>query len=332
MANTALPKESLILVTGATGFIGANTVFEALEAGFRVRGTSRSKESAAKLEASLNNHPKFASAIVPDVSQEGAWDEAVKGVDAIIHMATDTSFSPDPNVVVTATEEGVRNILRSSKKAGVKRFVLTSSSAAVLFPVSNKDITVEVNDWNQEALDAAWAPPPYTEERAFAVYAASKAAMEKAMWKFAEDEKPHFTVNSILPDFNVGRILTSGGPTGSSVEMLLNGSVPPFPNQYHIDVIDDARIHVIAAAMDPGVENERIFAFARPFQFTEMIKDLHELRPGVQTIAQPPENEGHDLSKVPNARGAELLKKWYGQDEYKTMRQSIEEALATLKV
>ncbi len=186
MAQIALPKGSLILVTGSTGFIGANVVYEALEAGYKVRGTSRSKESAAKLEDRLNHNPNYSTAIVPDVQREGAWDEAVKDCDAIIHMATDTSFESDPNIVVTATEEGVRNILRSSVKANVKRFVLTSSSSAVLFPEPNKDIDVGQNDWNQAALETAWAPPPYTADRAFPVYAASKVAGEKALWHLSK--------------------------------------------------------------------------------------------------------------------------------------------------
>ena len=334
MDGAALPKGSLILVTGATGFIGANVVYEALQAGYKVRGTSRSKGSAAKLEASIDHHPNYSTAIVPDVSVEGAWDDAVKDVDSIIHMATDTSFEADPNIVVTATEEGVRNILRSAAKVpSVKRFVLTSSSASALFPVLNKEITVGVNDWNQDALDAAWAPPPYTPERAFAVYAASKVAGEKAFWKFFEDKKPNFVGNAVLPNFNVGRILTNGGPTGGSVELLMKGIVAPFPPQYFINVVDTARIHLAAAALDAKVENERIFAFASPFTFTEMISILKELRPDLNTLAAPPKDEGEDLSNVPNELGAELLKKWFGQDAgYKTMRQSIEETLKSLDV
>jgi hypothetical protein len=37
----------------------------------------------------------------------------------------------------------------------------------------------------------------------------------------------------------------------------VQGAVP----QYMVDVVDDARIHVIAAVLDGGLENERIFAF-----------------------------------------------------------------------
>lgn len=90
-------------------------------------------------------------------------------------------------------------------------------------------------------------------------------------------------------------------------------------------------MHIIAAALDPSLKNERIFAFAQPFTFTEMIEILKELRPDSTTLGSPPVDEGRDLSKVPNELGKQLLKKWYGQDDYKTMRQSIEECLASLQ-
>lgn len=61
-----------------------------------------------------------------------------------------------------------------------------------------------------------------------------------------------------------------------------------------------------------------------------MIQILKELRPDAKSLASPPANEGQDMSKVPNELGVKLLKKWYGQENYKTMRQSIEECLATM--
>lgn len=233
--HLALPRGSLILVTGASGMIGSHVVNEALQAGYKVRGTSRSQEKA-DYTVDVFNNPNYSTAIVKDVQIQGAWDAAMKGVNAVIHMATDVSFNPDPNEVVKPTEEGVRNILRSAKKAGtVKRFVLTSSSSAVLIPHPNKEITVGVDDWCQEAVDEAWRPPPYEPERAFFTYAASKVAGEKALWKFMQDEKPGFVANAVLPNLNVGKILTAGGPTGSSVETLLNGEVPPFPPRKFTD-------------------------------------------------------------------------------------------------
>lgn len=152
----ALPRGSLILVTGATGMIGSHVVNEALKAGYKVRGTSRSQERADYTVDVFENHPDYSTAVVKEVFLEGAWDEAMKEVNAVIHMATDLSFNPDPKEVVKATEEGVRNILRSARRAGtVKRFVLTSSSSAALLPHPNEEITVSVDDWCQEAVDEA---------------------------------------------------------------------------------------------------------------------------------------------------------------------------------
>lgn len=94
-----------------------------------------------------------------------------------------------------------------------------------------------------------------------------------------------------------------------------------------IDVIDDARLHVIAAALDPSLQEERIFAFNVPFNWTDIIELVRELRPSNTTTAKASENEGRDLSKVPNELGAELLRKWYGQDGYKPLKQSVAENL-----
>ena len=63
-----------------------------------------------------------------------------------------------------------------------------------------------------------------------------------------------------------------------------------------------------------------------------MIEILKALRPNDKSLPSPPANEGQDLSKVPNELGKQLLKKWYGQDDYKTMRQSIENCLKSLKL
>lgn len=228
--NAALPKGSLILVTGAAGYIGANVVHEALDAGYKVRGTSRSEERAEDSKKTFKQDPNYSTAVVKDFQREGAFDDAVKDCNAIIHVASDTSFGHDPNVVVKPMVDGILSILRSSAKTpSVKRFVLTSSSVAVLLPSSEKEITVSVHDWNHESIDAAWAPPPYTPDRAFAVYAASKIEGEKAFWDFVKNEKPSFVANTVLPNFNMGRILTSGGPTGTAPEALLKGSVPQFP-------------------------------------------------------------------------------------------------------
>lgn len=232
--DLALPKGSTILITGASGFIGSHVVQEALNAGYKVVGTARSEEKAQNTKKIFNNNSNYSTAIVKDFQHEGAFDEAVQGVDSVIHVASDTTFDSDPNNVVKPTVAGVLSILRSAAKSpSVKRFVLTSSSAAVLLPHPGKEVSVTADDWNQEALDLAWAPPPYNSDRAFAVYAASKTEGEKALWKFVKEEKPQFVVNTVLPNYNMGKVLPGGSPgaTGTGIPNLYKGEQQSLPPQ-----------------------------------------------------------------------------------------------------
>lgn len=99
--------------------------------------------------------------------------------------------------------------------------------------------------------------------------------------------------------------------------------------EYYVNVEDVARIHAIAL-LDPEVKSERLFAFASPFQWTEIVRLMRKYRPDNEKIPSPPENEGHDLSVVPPAKRAEeLLKEWFGQPGWVSLEQSIKDGLDT---
>lgn len=105
-----------VLVTGANGYIALWIVKTLLERGNSVRGSVRSESKGrALLELFKSYGDRLEIIIVPDMtkvrpaisrsctrlmsltSQEGAWDEAVKGVQAIEHTATPADFSvPNP--------------------------------------------------------------------------------------------------------------------------------------------------------------------------------------------------------------------------------------------
>lgn len=328
------PSSTTILVTGASGYIGANIVREALDLGYHVRGTARSQEKADNTKKSFKNHPNYTAVIVPDfVHPSAAIDESVKGIDAVILVASDTSFNDDPKVVVDGVVAGTLNFLRAAaKEPSVKRFVLTSSSMAALTPIPNKEITATSKSWNDEAVDVAWnkkgqgiGPNPYP----FVVYGASKVAGEKAFWKFIQEEKPSFVANTILPNMNIGRVVGgSPGPTGAvAIQVFKEGTRDSFPPQWHIDVVDDARLHLIAAVLDESLANERIFAFAQTFTWNQLFAAVKKVRPDTKANLEPKKDDPEDLSKVPNELGAKLLKKWYGQDGYKSLEESVKENL-----
>lgn len=50
---------------------------------------------------------------------------------------------------------------------------------------------------------AAYSKHTNPEELPLMIYAASKTLGEQALWRWVEQEQPHFTVNAVLPNFNV---------------------------------------------------------------------------------------------------------------------------------
>ena len=97
----AIEPPAKVLVTGASGFIAAWIVRALLEGGFSVRGTVRAESGSSYLRNLLKNDVadgKLEFVVVPDMVAPGAFDNAVKGVDAIIHTASPVHFdADDPN-------------------------------------------------------------------------------------------------------------------------------------------------------------------------------------------------------------------------------------------
>jgi nucleoside-diphosphate-sugar epimerase len=201
---TTISKGSWILVTGANGFVASHITREFLQRGYKVRGTVRDLEKSSWLVQdvfkSYTDDGNFELVSVPDLAAKNAFDNAVKGVSAIAHVASVTSLASDPNIVIPQTVAGVTSILHASlKEPSVKAFVYTSSCNAATMFVPGNSTHVKRDTWNEEVVKLAWAPPPYDPMHGMVVYSASKTEAEMAMWKFAAETKPHFRINSISP-------------------------------------------------------------------------------------------------------------------------------------
>lgn len=81
--------------------------------------------------------------------------------------------------------------------------------------------------------------------------------------------------------------------------------------------------------LDDTLDKERIFAFGGTFNWNSAIDSMRRVRPGWAKLEKDPD-ELEDLSKVPNELGAKLLKKWFGQDGYKSFDGSLRENLEGL--
>lgn len=92
---------SKVLVTGANGFLAAWIIQTLLKRGYSVRGVvrseARSKYLCDRFRAEVENG-SLEFTIVSNMTIAGAFDDAAKGVHAIVHTATPVSLgADDPN-------------------------------------------------------------------------------------------------------------------------------------------------------------------------------------------------------------------------------------------
>uniref|UniRef100_A0A0W0ETB8 NAD-dependent epimerase/dehydratase domain-containing protein n=1 Tax=Moniliophthora roreri TaxID=221103 RepID=A0A0W0ETB8_MONRR len=189
-------SDPCILVTGANGYIAAWVTRVLLERGYNVRGTVR---SAAKGEEILNkfvklpgyNQPgklgKFEFVVVEDICKPGAFDEAVKGIDAVQHIASPVILdADDPKDVIEPAVNGTVGILQSVKEFGdkVKRVVVTSSCSSVSQTLPEPKVFSE-EDWNEQSIKELEAKGRHAPS--MVKYRASKTLAERAAWTFMKE-------------------------------------------------------------------------------------------------------------------------------------------------
>lgn len=125
----------LALVTGSTGFLGSWICRALLAEDFRVRALHRTTSSLLAIE----DLP--VERIVGDILEPETLIPAMQDVQVVFHAAAQSDYWRNPDGVVRTSVEGTRNMCRAALEAGVHRFVLTSSLAAMGVPQGDELLT-----------------------------------------------------------------------------------------------------------------------------------------------------------------------------------------------
>jgi len=258
-----------VLITGASGYIGAWNVKYLVELGFTIVAALRSDAAGEFL---VNRFPEYKGkvsyVIIKDIEADGAYDEVVKDVDAIIHSASPVVFKwDDPSEIINPAVKGAVGILKSAHKFGkqVKRVVLTSSTLS-LTSAGGAPGTYDETKWNEGA-------PKHVEEKGresnpWIVYAASKTLAEKAAWEFVNTNKPSFDFVAVLPTLNLGPFIHEAvtreklGSTLGVFVSQLNSATPDTSGKFAgnwVDARDAALVHV-KSLITPAAGGERVIA------------------------------------------------------------------------
>ncbi|KAL0958148.1 hypothetical protein HGRIS_000315 [Hohenbuehelia grisea] len=208
-----IPPNSKILVSGVSGYIAAWVTDCLLRRGYSVRGTVRSEGKGAQLVALFKERgfepEKFEYVVVKDIAEKGAFDEAVKGVDAIEHIASPVHLqADDPQELIEPAVNGTVGILESALKYAptIKRVVITSSSAAVLH-IEPHPMVFTDEDWNEQAIQIVEKEGRLAPN--MAKYRASKTLAEKAAWHFIQSHSDQIAWDLVAlnPPFVFGPVI-----------------------------------------------------------------------------------------------------------------------------
>lgn len=283
MAGTAL-------VTGGSGYIAGFLIRQLIDNGWQVHTTVRSLKREAEVRGWLNLDNSKLQFFAADLENDAGRAEAMAGCSHVAHVASPFPLAVPKHAdeLVVPAREGVLRALRFAKAAGIGRFVLTSSMAAIAYGHGKGRDLYNEADWTN--LDNPEVMP----------YPRSKTVAERAArdWIAAEGGDMEFA--SVNPAAVFGPLLSDDLSTSIEVvKQLLEGKVPMCPDIGFgtIDVRDVADLHYRALTA-PRIRDER-YVCSGPF--LKMIEVADILRA----------NLGEQARKVPTRKMPDWLLKLF---------------------
>jgi dihydroflavonol-4-reductase len=269
-----MADKGTVLVTGGSGYIAGFVIAQLLAEGWRVRATVRSLSREAEVRGTLAKIAPAAtgdalSFHAADLMSDAGWAEAVAAVDYVQHIASPiptTKPKSDDELVVPA-REGALRALRFARDAGVKRVVMTSSTAAITYGVAPGR--------SGPFTEADWTDPTHPDT---SPYVRSKTIAERAARDFMAKEGGALEFVTVNPGAVLGPVL--GRDFSASIEIvkkLMEGAFPACPRLGFplVDVRDIADLHVRAMTA-PDLNGERFLGAGDFYWMTDIAAVLKQ--------------------------------------------------------
>ena len=247
-----------ILVLGAAGFIGGHIAKKAQDVGWKVYGFRRNSSSVGHLQ---NQDIAWVEGDLDDFSSLKA---AMVGMDYVFHAAGYYPTDYDPRKFsqqISFAAEQMKNVVRATREAGVKRLIYTSTMSTIGFPPENE---------NQLADERDFYKPGSLSDNG---YYEAKCAMENIALEAARVGYDIVVLNPTVV-FGPGDVHHS---TGEILLMIAGGKarvVPPGTINI-IDVRDAAAAHISAARS--GKTGERYILGGANYSIPEAVAIIADI-------------------------------------------------------
>ena len=273
-----------ILVTGGTSYIGKHVIAQLIEKDYSVRTTVRDKSKVEEIKSDIEKYLNKQISLdvhIADLLNDDGWEDALKGSDAIIHVAGPfpMSYEGGEKELTGPHQDGAMRVFRFAKDLGINRIVLTSSVASIWNDSTVEDTVryIDETSWsnlNDDNIDA---------------YTKGKALKEKAAWDFVA-ENDSIKLTTILPSVVLGPGIGSPVRRGSMeyMLMLINKEMPVAPPLKHgiVDVRDVAKIHIDALENDESI-GKRVIITENTYWVRELSEMLNKHGHNAPTFTPP---------------------------------------------
>ncbi len=219
-----------VFVSGGSGYIALHCIKQLIEQGYLVKTSLRSLDKVDNLLKCLSRHVNCKDKVEfceLNLLSDNGWDEAIQGCDYVLHVASPVIIGRvDVDELVKPALGGLQRCLKAAVKNKVKRFVMTSSFAAIY---GNGKSEFNDNDWTDLSNEELFP------------YEISKTKAELFLWEYIEslDDSEKIEVCAINPVLVVGPSLSDSISISNkiAIKKMLNGSIP-FNPKLSVSVVD----------------------------------------------------------------------------------------------
>jgi dihydroflavonol-4-reductase len=267
-----------VLVSGGSGYIAGFLIRQLVAGSWMVHSTLRDLAREGEVRKLLAVDDARLRFFAADLTADAGWADAMAGCSHVAHVASPVPLRAvkDPDELIVPARDGALRALRAAKAAGVRRFVMTSSVAAIAYG-RGRGV--------HHFTEADWTPPDYPGAQP---YVRSKAIAERAARDWVAAEGGGIEYCSINPSVVLGPVWSRDySPSVAIVKWLLEGSVRGCPDIGFgvVDVRDVADLHVRALSA-PGMAGERFLA-SGPFMKIAAIAGVLRARLGAEARRVP---------------------------------------------
>tara|TARA_B100001996_G_scaffold381151_1_gene370017 strand:+ start:60 stop:1064 length:1005 start_codon:yes stop_codon:yes gene_type:complete len=258
-----------VFVSGGSGYIALHCIKQLLEQGYLVKTSLRSLTKADNLLRNLSKHVDCKGRLEfceLNLLNDKGWDECIKGCDYVLHVASPViPGRVNLDELVNPALGGLKRCLRAAVKNKVKRFVMTSSFAAIY---GNEKNEYTDDDWTD-----------LSNEKLFP-YEISKTKAEMFLWEYIQNlsDSEKIEVCSINPVVVIGPSLSESISISNkiTIKKMINGSIlfNPKLSISLVDVKDVAWAHIQAMKKKNAAGN-RFLLSEKTMWFSEISNILY---------------------------------------------------------